>query len=154
MISLIPSKASGPRLLLISAGILLFANSALAAEPVSDPQEQARQFILAKPNFAVVSDSSTNGIAAVPAQDNGRGDAQKQAQQFILARPNFEVTSDSKTNGIAAVAAQDNGRGDPQEQARQFILAKPNFEVTPGSKTKGGGAVAARTNRGGYSESR
>jgi len=41
------SKTSGRRLVLISAAILLSVNSALAAEPAFDAQEQARQFILA-----------------------------------------------------------------------------------------------------------
>jgi uncharacterized protein (DUF2345 family) len=114
MISLIGNKTSGRRLMLISAAILLSVNSALAAEPAFDAQEQARQVILAKFNF---------GMAAVAAQDNLRVDAQEQARRFILAKPNFGVAADSKTKGIAAVAAQDSLRVDAQEQARQFILA-------------------------------
>lgn len=112
MISLIGNKTSGRRLMLISAAILLSVNSALAAEPAFDAQEQARQVILAKFNF---------GMAAVAAQDNLGVDAQEQARRFILAKPNFGVAA--KTKGIAAVAAQDSLRVDAQEQARQFILA-------------------------------
>jgi hypothetical protein len=112
MISLIGNKTSGRRLMLISAAILLSVNSALAAEPAFDAQQQARQVILAKFNF---------GMAAVAAQDNLRVDAQEQARRFILAKPNFGVAA--KTQGIAAVAARDSLRVDAQEQARQFILA-------------------------------
>jgi hypothetical protein len=49
--SLADSKASGRLLVLISAGILLHGKSSLAAEPVFDLQEQARQFIMPEPNF-------------------------------------------------------------------------------------------------------
>jgi hypothetical protein len=112
MTSFIPTQISGRRLLLISAGLVLYANSALAVEPVLDPQEQARQFILARPNFA---------LATVAARDNGRIDPQEQARRVILAKPNFPVAADSKTQGLGGVAAQRNGHLDPQEQARQFI---------------------------------
>jgi hypothetical protein len=158
MISLAASKPSGRLLVLISAGVLLYANSSLAAEPVSDPQEQARQFIVAKPNFGIATDSKAHATAAVAAQANDRLDPQEQARQFIVAKPNFGVATDSKAHATAAVAAQDNDRLDPQEQARQFILAKPNFNGPAGrvgrpSKTKVMPTVSARSDRGGYSDS-
>lgn len=85
MNSLIVRKTSGRRLVLISAATLLYANSALAAQPAFDAQAQARQFILAKPDFGVATDSETRPIATVAAQANRRVDAQEQARQFILA---------------------------------------------------------------------
>ena len=159
MTSLAPSKTAGRLLVLISAGILQYANSALAAEPVFDPQGQARQFIVAKPNRGVATDSKAHATAVVVAQDNDRVDPQERARQFILAKPNFGVATDSKAHATAVVAAQDNDRVDPQEQARQFIMAKPSLHglasrvVAPVSKTKVMSTVSARSNRGGYSDS-
>jgi hypothetical protein len=123
MISLIAGKTSGRRLVLISTAILLSVNSALAAEPAFDAQEQARQVILAKFDSGVATDSNTKRTGAVAAQGGVRVDAQEQARRFILAKSNFGVAADSKMKGIAAVAAQDGLRVDAQEQARQFILA-------------------------------
>jgi hypothetical protein len=120
MISLI---AGNRRLVLISTAILLSMNSALAAEPAFDAQEQARQVILAKFDFGVATDSKTKRTAAVAAQGGLRVDAQEQARRFMLAKSNFGVAADSKTKRTAAVAAQDGLRVDAQEQARQFILA-------------------------------
>jgi hypothetical protein len=155
MTSLAPSKTSGRLLALISAGILQYANSALAAEPVLDPQGQARQFIVAKPNFGVATDSKAQATAVVAAQDNDRVGPQEQARQFILAKSNFAVATDSKAHATAVVGAQDNDRVDPQEQARRFILAKPSLNglagrvVAPVAKTKVMSTVSARSNRGG-----
>jgi hypothetical protein len=128
MNSLIVRKTSGRRLVLISAATLLYGHSALAAQPAVDAQAQARQVILARPNFGVATDSKTRPIATAGAQANLRVDVQAQARRFILAKSNFGVATDSKINGIAAVAAQNNRRVDAQEQARQFILAKPNVD--------------------------
>ena len=132
MNSLRVRKASGRRLVLISAATLLYANSALTAQPAFDAQAQARQVILAKPNFGVATDSKTSPIAALAAQANLRVDAQEQARRFILAKSNFGVATDSKITGIAAVPAQNNRRVDAQEQARQFILTKPNVDGLAG----------------------
>jgi hypothetical protein len=129
---LIVRKTSGRRLVLISAATLLYATSALAAQPAFDAQAQARQFIVARPNFAVATDSKATGIAALAAHNNRRIDAQAQARQFILSKSNFGVATDSKTTGIAAVAAQNNRRIDAQEQARQFILTRPNVDGLAG----------------------
>jgi hypothetical protein len=140
---LIVRKTSGRRLVLISAATLLYATGALAAQPAFDAQAQARQFILAKPNFGVATDSKATGIAAVAAQINRRVDAQGQARRFILSKSNLGVATDSKGTGIAAVAAQNTRRVDAQEQARQFILAKPNVDGLAGP------VVAAPTARPG-----
>ncbi len=132
MNSRIVRKPSGHRLVLISAATLLYANSALAAQPAFDAQAQARQVILAKPNFGIATDSKTRPIAAVAAQANLRVDAQAQARRFILAKSNFGVANDSKTKRIAAVAAHANRSADAQEQARRFILAKPHVDGLAG----------------------
>lgn len=159
MISL-ARKTSGRRLALISVGILFYATSALAAKSAFDPQDQARQFIVAKPTSESVVDSKTNLTAPGSAQGNGRADPQEQARQFILAKPNLGIAVDSKPNLTAAGSVQGTGRVDPQEQARQFILAKANVGsladhwVAPVSKKQVTSAVSARRNRGGHSESR
>jgi hypothetical protein len=156
MTSLTASKTSGRLLVLISAEILLYAHSSLATEPVFDPQEQARHFIVAKPNFGVATDSKAQTTAVAAAQDNDRFDPQEQARHFIVAKPNFGVATDSKAHTTAVAAAQDNVRLDPQEQARQFILANPNFNGPAsrvGAKTKVMPTVSARSKRGGYSDS-
>jgi hypothetical protein len=117
MISL-PSHTSDRRWVLVSVAILLYANSALAAESASDPQEQARQFIVAKSSFESVGAAKTILAPAGSAQGDPRLDP-----QFILAKPTFGSAVDLRTKGTAAGSAQDNGRVDPQEQARQFILS-------------------------------
>ena len=117
MTSLAPSKTSGRLLALISAGILQYANSALAAEPVLDPQGQARQFIVAKPNFGVATDSKAQATAVVAAQDNDRVDPQEQARRFILAKPSLNglagrvVAPVAKTKVMSTVSARSNRGG-------------------------------------------
>lgn len=88
MISLISRRTAGRRLVLMFAGILL-ATNALAAQPVFDLQEQARQFILAKPIFGAAIDSKMKVVAVVSAHGNPRIDAQEQARVFIVGKPNF-----------------------------------------------------------------
>jgi hypothetical protein len=158
--SSLPSNVSDRRWVLISVAILLYANSALAAESAFDPQAQARQFIVAKPSFESVVAAKTILTPAGSAQGDARLDPQEQARQFILAKPTLGSAVNSRTAGTASGPAQDNGRVDPQEQARQVILAKPNFGrladrlVAPASKKQVTSAASAPRNRGSHTESR
>ena len=65
--NLIRSKSSGLRLLLVSAGIV-FATSAPAAQATLDPQEQAREIIVPKPDFAASRASQAMVTASASAQ--------------------------------------------------------------------------------------
>jgi hypothetical protein len=111
MIAFIPGKTLG-RLMLISAGILLHANGALAAQFVCDPQMQADDLL-----------SGTTGgrakvVAVSPAGPTyGRHalnpDPQQQARRLILGEP------------ISAAIARQNIRrayADGQESARRMLL--------------------------------
>jgi hypothetical protein len=156
----VSSNTSDRRWVLISAAMLLYATSALAAHSAADPQEQARQFIVAKPRSESVVAANTILTPAGSAQGEVRIDPQEQARQFILAKPTFGSAVNSKTEGTPAGSAQDNGRVDPQEQARQFILAKPNLGsladrlVAAASRKQVTLAVPAPGNRGGHTEPR
>jgi hypothetical protein len=128
MISFIPGKTLG-RLMLISAGVLLHANGALAAKFVGDPQMQASELL-----------SGTVGgrakiVDASPAiSGDGRRafspDPQEQARQLILGAPKFAgiadraVGFDSKTKVTTVASAQSIRRtyADGQESAREMLL--------------------------------
>jgi hypothetical protein len=132
MSSFISSKASGPGLLLISAALLLSANSAPAAQPVADSQELVREFILGGPNVGPLAES---------APDSVRVDAQELARRFILGRPDFGSATDSKAKLAAVEALQGKDRLESQEQVRQFLLGKPSY--SPVSEAKATSALSA-----------
>jgi hypothetical protein len=114
MTSSIPSKLSRHRLLAALIGAAaLSANIALAAEPVPDTQELARQFILGTPAAA--------SPAPTPVADAARADIPAYVRQFILGTPSVELLAESNRQArgfTPAPAAQ----VDSQEQVRQFIL--------------------------------
>ena len=110
--SFIPSNTLGRRLMLASAGFLLCANGALAAEVVGDAQMQARDLLSGTVGGrAKIVDVSP----AIPA--HGRHafnlDPQEQARQLILGKPNS-----------AGIAGQNIRRvyADGQESARRMLL--------------------------------
>jgi hypothetical protein len=111
MSSFIPRKTLG-RLMLISAGILLHANGALAAQFVGDPQMQADDLLSGTVGGRA---KIVEGSPAVPA--DGRHafnpDPQQQARQLILGKP----TS-------AGIARQNIQRvyADAQDSARRMLL--------------------------------
>ncbi len=153
MISLIPGASSGRRSLLIAAGVLLIANGALGREGAFDPQEQARHFIVPRPDVAAAIDATTR-VTATAARGAGRVGPQEQARQFILATPNGGAATDARARVTATVAAPGNARVDPLEQARQFIVAKPKSAgiagrvAAPVSNTDAASTVTARSSRG------
>jgi hypothetical protein len=128
MISFIPSKTLG-RLMLISAGVLLHANGALAAKFAGDPQMQASDLLSGTVGGrAKIVDTSS----AIPG-DGRRAfnpDPQQQARQLILGAPNFAGIADraagfdSKTKVMTVVSVQSIRRtsADGQESARQMLL--------------------------------
>jgi hypothetical protein len=109
MIAFVSGKTLG-RLMLISAGILLHANGALAAPFVGDPQMQAGDLL-----------SGTIGgrakIIAVSPSIHGRHalnlDPQQQARQLILGEP---ISAGTVRKNIRRAYA------DGQESARRMLL--------------------------------
>jgi len=128
--SFIPSNTLGRRLMLASAGFLLCANGALAAEVVGDAQMQARDLLSGtvggRPKIADVS-------SAVPTDDRHvlNLDPQEQARDLILGK-NFAGTAhqaaslDSKTGATPAASVQRIRRADigGQELAQRMLLGK------------------------------
>ena len=128
--SFIPSNTLGRRLMLASAGLLLCANGALAAEVVGDAQMQARDLLSGtvggRPKIADVS-------SAIPTDDRHvlNLDPQEQARDLILGK-HFAATADqaanldSKTDAtiVASVQRTDRADIDGQELAQRMLLGK------------------------------
>ncbi len=136
MISLIPSKASGRRLVLIAVGLALYANGALPAEPAFDPQELVRQFILGEPKPRSLADSNTEVTRVASTVGTVRVDLEEQVRRFILGKPAFESVADSSANAAVIESAPSRARLDAQEQVRQFLLGKPSLTVSAGRVTR------------------
>jgi hypothetical protein len=116
--------------MLASAGLLLCANGALAAEAVGDAQMQARDLLSGtvggRPTIADVS-------SAIPTDDRHvvNLDPQEQARDLILGK-NFAGTAhraaslDSKTDAIPVTSVQPIRRADigGQELAGRMLLGK------------------------------
>jgi hypothetical protein len=127
----IPSNTLGRRLMLASAGILLYANGALAAEFMGDAQTQARDLLSGSVGGrARIADVSS----AIPTDDRhvSNLDPQEQARDVILGKSNFANTAsqaislDSKTAAAPAESARGIHRADAdgQESAQRMILGK------------------------------
>jgi hypothetical protein len=150
MISYIPARS----LLWVSAGLLLFAGSALCEESVFDPQGQARGFILAKPRLEAAVVSVTKLSMTGSAADNRRVDPQEHAREFLRARAPLDCAVDSRPYIVAATPAPGYQRFDPQEQAQQFILAKVDSgsgqqSVQSVAKDKASSKISERRHGGG-----
>ena len=116
--------------MLASAGLLLCANAALAAEVIGDAQMQARDLLSGtvggRSTFADVS-------SAIPTDDRHvlNLDPQEQARDLILGK-HFAATADqaanfdSKTDAtiVASVQRTDRADIDGQELARRMLLGK------------------------------
>jgi hypothetical protein len=146
MNSLNPGKASGRRLILMLVGVALSANGALAAEPVSDSQELARQFILGKSVSGFEADSNTKLPQSTSASSTVRVDPQEYVRQFILGTPNVEFVADSSEHVTGFAPAPGSAHVDPQEQVRQFILGTPKLG-DPSAGTAATSAESARSHR-------
>jgi len=120
-------KILSHRLLLISAAVLINANTVLAADRVGDAQMQARDLLSGTVGGTGTIDKSL-AISAGHHQKS-YADPQKQARQIILG-PSFDGTegrefaAQSKTTVLVPVSARRNSRihTDPQELARRMIL--------------------------------
>lgn len=129
MNTFISMKIVSRRLILISAAILINANTVLAANGVDDAQMQARDLLS---GTVGVGTKATDRSLAISAGHHQKSypDPQEQARQLILGRPSFDGTvsrefaAQSKTNVSVPVSARRNGRvhTDPQELARRMIL--------------------------------
>jgi len=127
MNSRISMKVLSRRLILISAAILINANTVLAADRVGDAQMQARDLLSGTVGGKTkIIDKSL----AISADQKSYPDPQTQARQLILGKPSFdgavsrELAVQSKTNVPLPMSARRNGSAhtDPQELARRMIL--------------------------------
>jgi hypothetical protein len=126
MTSFIPSKTLG-RLMLISAGFLLHANGALAANFVTDTQMQASDLL----SGTVGGRAKIVDVSTAPGDGRNafNSDPQEQARRLILGTPNFAGIAgragfDSETKVTPAVSVG-NIRptyADGQESARRMLL--------------------------------
>ena len=114
-------KILSRRLLLISAAVLINANTVLAADRVGDAQMQARDLLSGTVGGTGTIDKSL-AISAGHHQKS-YADPQKQARQIILGRPSFDGTV-SREFVPVSVSARRNSRihTDPQELTRRMIL--------------------------------
>ena len=129
MNSRISMKIFSRRLILISAAILINANTVLAANRVGDAQMQARDLLSGTVGGrAKIIDRSLATSADHP--QKSYPDPQTQARQLILGKPSFdraasrEYAVQSKTDVPILVSPGRNGSAhpDPQELARRMIL--------------------------------
>jgi hypothetical protein len=126
--SFILSNTFGRRLMLASAGLLLCANGALAAEVAGDAHMQASDLMSGtvggRPKFADVSPAASTDDRHVPTLD-----PQEQARELILGK-NYAGTShqaaslDSMTDAIPVASVQPIRRADVdgQELAQRMLL--------------------------------
>ena len=118
------------RRLLISAGILLFANGAIAGQPVGDAQQQARDLLSGTANGLA---GSIDKLPVVAAESHSRGDLdpQEQARQMILGTARYGSVAGTAVASTPAVPARTNHRtySDPQERARRLLLAQGANEI-------------------------
>jgi hypothetical protein len=113
------------RWVLISAGILLYANGALAAPPVGDAQQQARELLLGTANGAATSIAKFPAVAA-DGHSRATLDPQEQARRMILGTGHDGSVAGPAVASTPAASARTNHRAysDPQEMARRFILGR------------------------------
>jgi hypothetical protein len=145
MNSRISMKILSRRLILISAAILINANTVLAANRVGDAQMQARDLLAGTVGgrSKIVDKSLAN--SADPHQQS-YPDPQTQARQLILGKSSFDgavirkFAVQSKTNVGVLVSARRIGSAhtDPQELARRMILGAADSRIeTAGVRLSG-----------------
>jgi hypothetical protein len=129
MSSPISTKILSRRLILLSAAILINANTVLAANHVDDAQMQARDLLSGTVGGRTKTIDKSDVISADHHQKS-YFDPQEQARQLILGKPSSDGTVSrefavqSKTDIAVPVSARRNSRvhTDPQELARRMIL--------------------------------
>ena len=122
MISLNRSKALG--LVLATAGILLQAHNAFAADVPGDAQMQARDLLSGTGRSTaakVVDAKSADGAHALNAEP------QDQARQIILGKPSGDRVAGRVTDSdleMTSVGRVRSAETDPQESARRMLQAR------------------------------
>jgi hypothetical protein len=123
MISFKASKTLG--FVLASAGILLNAHSALAADVLGDAQMQAGDLL----SGTIGARSKAVQVAAAIPVDDARAlnvEPQEQARRLILGKPSGDRVG-ARVNGsdleMASVREERRAQADPQGAARRMLLA-------------------------------
>jgi hypothetical protein len=122
MISFKPSKALG--FVLASAGILLHAHSALAADALGDAQMQARDLL----SRTIGGRSKTVQVAAAISADDAHAfnvEPQEQARQLIVGKPSGDRVAGRVTGSdleMTSVRGVRRAEADPQDTARRMLL--------------------------------
>jgi hypothetical protein len=136
MNALTSTKTSAHRWVLISAGILLYAHGVLAAPPVGDAQQQARDLLL----------GTTNGLArpiakfptvATDGHSTAYLDPQEQARQIILGTSHRGSVVAGAAASTPAVSTRSNHQtySDPQETARRLLLGQTVSEIVSAERS-------------------
>jgi hypothetical protein len=113
-------KTLSRRLILISAAILINANTVLAADRIGDAQIQARDLLSGTVGGrSKIIDKSL----AISADQKSYPDPQEQARQLVLGKPSFDGPVSRE---LAALSARRDARvhTDPLELARRMILGR------------------------------
>jgi hypothetical protein len=131
MKSFVPSNKLGRGLMLMSAGILICANGAFAAQSGGDAQMQASDLL----SGTVGARANTVDVASAVAADDGNTvniDPQDQARDLLLGASNFSSVTggaasiDSTAKAMPVVYVRDTRRADDggQESAQRMLLGK------------------------------
>jgi hypothetical protein len=130
------TKTLAHRWVLISAGILLCANGAIAGQPLGDAQQQARDLLSGTANGLA---RSIGKLAAAAADGRSRGDLapQEQARQMILGSAHYGSVASTAVASTPAVPARTNHRtySDPQERARRLLLGQAASEIVSSERS-------------------
>jgi hypothetical protein len=143
MSSRISMKILSRRLILISAAILINANTVLAADRVGDAQMQARDLLSGTVGGKTKIIDRSLAISA-DRYKKPYPDPQRQARRLILGKSSFdgavsrEFEVQSKTNVPVPVSARrGSAHTDPQELARQMILGAGGTRRGAGERLSG-----------------
>jgi hypothetical protein len=136
MNSRIPMNSLSHRLILISAAILISANSTLAASRVGDAQIQAGDLLAGTVGGRPKIIDKSPAISADRHQESPP-DPQTQARELILGKSSVrggvsrQFEAQSNSNAAVAVPAQRIGstHTDPQELARRMILGAADSRI-------------------------
>ena len=136
MNTLTSTKTSAHRWVLISAGILLLANGAIAGQPVGDAQQQARDLLLGTVNGQARTIDKFPVVAADRLQ-RSNPDPQEQARQMISGMPNRSSVAVGAAASTPAASTRPNHRtySDPQEMARRLLLAQAASEIVSSERS-------------------
>jgi hypothetical protein len=128
MITLNRKNIFNPQLLIFSAGLLLQAHRALASDPNSDAQTQARALLEPPVVHHVIAGEFSSGASANN-QTRVVADAQELARALLSGKPISDGAAalasarNAHEERVQSVSGQDHrSYSDPQEAARRMIL--------------------------------